>query len=119
MTAPGVRRLGPDTAIATLVQSERADGRVVHVVPAGDDKAETLRLFAEVLHFPDYFGHNLDALWDCVRDVAARQDGPWSLIWDGARFFAAADPVTHDAIVDLLDDLARRHPAAHTIVVDR
>lgn len=117
--SPGLRRLGPQTTIAAVVTAERAAGRTVHVVPAGDDKAETLRLFAEVLGFPDYFGHNLDALWDCLRERAIGEEGEWSLIWDGARFLGAADPATHAAVAGILDDLARRHPAVRTILLDR
>ena len=63
-----MRHLGRETRIAEVVRGERAAGRQVEVVPAGADKTESLRLFAEVLGFPSYFGHNLDALADSLTD---------------------------------------------------
>ena len=33
-------------------------------------KDELLRRLAEALRFPDYFGHNWDALSDCLRDLS-------------------------------------------------
>ena len=52
-------------------------GDEVSVVPAGETKAESIDLFAEVLDFPDWFGRNLDALADCLHDLAEepREDG--------------------------------------------
>lgn len=32
-------------------------------------KADLYRLFADILEFPDYFGSNLDALYDCLSDL--------------------------------------------------
>ena len=31
---------------------------------------EVYPLIKEALHFPDYFGKNLDALWDCLTDMS-------------------------------------------------
>ena len=39
------------------------------------------RIFRETLSFPDWYGHNLDALYDCLTDI----DAPTHLIlenWD-------------------------------------
>src|SRR5690242_16474320 len=36
---------------------------------------DMFRDVAEALDFPDYFGHNLDALNDCLRDVAGGDYG--------------------------------------------
>lgn len=33
------------------------------------DGREIYPLIKEALHFPDYFGKNLDALWDCLIDM--------------------------------------------------
>lgn len=50
----------------------------VHKHPAGDvfvaeigdvhSKDELLRELSDELSFPDYFGHNWDALWECLND---------------------------------------------------
>lgn len=118
-TDPPVRRLGADTRIANVVRAAGAGGATVRVVPAGDDKAETLRLFAEVLKFPAYFGHNLDALADSLGDLAAATEGAWTLVWDGARFLRSADPDVFEAITDILTDLAQTHPGMHVVIVER
>ncbi len=35
------------------------------------DKAALHRALAQVLRFPDWYGHNLDALMDCLTDLEA------------------------------------------------
>lgn len=32
-------------------------------------KSYLLKILSEELDFPDYFGHNWDALWDCITDL--------------------------------------------------
>ncbi|CCI52507.1 barstar family protein [Nostocoides jenkinsii] len=113
-----MRHLGRDTRIAEVVRGERAAGRQVEVVPAGADKTESLRLFAEVLGFPSYFGHNLDALADSLTDHVGTRAGEWSLIWDGARGLRASDEATYAAIDDILGDLAN-DSGVHVTVIDR
>lgn len=48
--------LGADSTTVDLRKRKQAD--------------EALALLAERLHFPDYFGHNLDALYDVVTEYA-------------------------------------------------
>ena len=41
----------------------------IAVIPSSvSSKSELLNTFASVLRFPDYFGHNWDALEECLRD---------------------------------------------------
>lgn len=69
---------------------------------------------AERLHFPDYFGRNLDALNDCMRDVASHEYG-WHAAATGLVIvlrafdaFAAADRRTAHTMLDIFADQARR-----------
>lgn len=48
---------------------------------------------ARVLDFPDYFGHNWDALVDCLRDV-----GPVEVIVAHAEHLLAGEPQTQFAV---------------------
>lgn len=114
-----IERLGRRTQLAGLVRAEAESGRVVHVVPAGADKAESLRLFAEVLRFPAWFGHNYDALADSLGDWAADQPGAWSLIWDRTALLAAAHPDVAETIADILDELTFAVPSGRAILLDR
>lgn len=119
MSVNAVRRLGPDASIVAVVREEYAAGRPVSVVPAGVDKAESLRLFADILDFPDYFGGNLDALYDCLRQVATDRPDDWALVWDAAGALRAGDPAAYDGIVGVLADVAADAGQLHVTVLDR
>ncbi|WP_053076564.1 barstar family protein [Caenimonas sp. SL110] len=48
-----------------------SDGRLIATLPSGIQSAqELLKALAEELKFPDYFGNNWNALFDCLRDLA-------------------------------------------------
>jgi len=32
------------------------------------DEITTHKMLKEIFNFPDYYGENLDALWDCITD---------------------------------------------------
>lgn len=68
---------------------------------------------ARGLSFPDYFGRNLDALNDCMRDVAAGDYG-WSaeatglvIVLRGFDAFAGVDPRTAQIMLDIFATQAR------------
>jgi hypothetical protein len=68
---------------------------------------------AERLHFPDYFGRNLDALNDCMRDVASHEYG-WHadatglvIVLRAFDAFAAVDRRTAQIMLDIFADQAR------------
>jgi RNAse (barnase) inhibitor barstar len=111
--------LGPDTAIGPLVRSLQAEGVDVHVVPAGADKAESLRIFGQVLDFPDWYGHNLDALYDCLLELVLASDVPVHVVWDGTAPLRASHPDVVDAVVRLLDDAEQEQETFTATVVDR
>ena len=54
-----------------LVQLRALGYKVVTLDAAHDGVDELLVGIGEALDLPDYYGHNLDALNDCLRDVAA------------------------------------------------
>ena len=113
------RVLGPDTAIAPLVRSLQREGAEVHVVPAGADKAESLRLFGEVLRFPDWYGHNLDALFDCLTSVVQASAAPVHVVWDGTAHLRSRHPEAFDAIVQVLEDTEAEQATFAATVLDR
>ncbi|MHA6761237.1 barstar family protein [Streptacidiphilus sp. PAMC 29251] len=79
---------------------------------AGD--ADLHRDIAAALDFPDYYGANLDALNDCLRDVGSRDYGVpedaagFVLGFTGYQAFARASPRSAQIVLDLLADHARR-----------
>ncbi|MGB3443303.1 MAG: barstar family protein [Actinophytocola sp.] len=61
------------------------------------------------LGFPDHFGGNLDAFGDCLRDIvgANRDTAGTVLVFTGYDDFAARDPRTAQAVLDIVADVAR------------
>ena len=43
------------------------------------DELTTHKMFKEIFEFPDYYGHNDYALWDCITDWYL--DGKAKIIW--------------------------------------
>ncbi|WP_392543356.1 barstar family protein [Oryzobacter telluris] len=113
------RVLGADTQIAPLVRGLRGDGVVVRVVPAGADKDESLRLFGECLSFPDWYGHNLDALFDCLLTAANEAVGSLHVVWDGTATLREEHPEVFDALLRVLQDTETEAPGFTATVVDR
>lgn len=74
-----------------------------YTVETAASKAATLAAFATALHFPDWYGHNLDALADCLGDLSWLPPGPVLIEWDD-RPLRAADPAAHQAIREILAD---------------
>jgi RNAse (barnase) inhibitor barstar len=48
-------------------------------------KEELLRSIAQALDFPDWFGHNWDALEDCLSDLSWRQAPGYLLLFEKPR----------------------------------
>ncbi|QJC51717.1 barnase inhibitor [Paenibacillus albicereus] len=71
--------------------------------------------FAEQLGFPDYYGRNLDALWDCLGDYAAP---PLRLRWRGfEESQARLGPDGAQSLLQLLRD-AETELDGFTVVVE-
>ncbi|WP_030488162.1 barstar family protein [Micromonospora chokoriensis] len=71
------------------------------------------RDMAAALGFPDYFGRNLDALNDCMRDVVSHEYG-WSaeaaglaLVFTNYETFASHCPRSAQIVLDIMADHSR------------
>lgn len=78
-------------------------------------RAEFLAAVGEALSFPEYYGRNLDALNDCLGDVACY--GPYDDSPEGSGLvlvmtdydrFATASPRTAQIVLDIIADRARQ-----------
>lgn len=77
------------------------------------EESDMHRDLAALLEFPDYYGRNLDALNDCLRDVAAAdygvRDGAQGLVLLLRNFdaFAASDRHCAQSLLDIFASQAR------------
>lgn len=67
-------------------------------------KAAMLDALAKVLDFPDYFGHNYDALADLVNDLPP---GQHVLVWQKPEVLKYSDPEAYEQILDILSTADR------------
>lgn len=72
---------GAGTSADDAAQQARSAGARVFVVDPGDTKEQVLEQFAQSLDFPRHFGHNLDALADCLADVVDGSEGGTAIVW--------------------------------------
>lgn len=56
------------------------------------DKNELLATIAETLSFPDYFGMNWDALYDCLTDMAWNPAAGYVLLLSATEYFEKNHP---------------------------
>ncbi|HIZ97973.1 MAG TPA: barstar family protein [Candidatus Janibacter merdipullorum] len=89
----------------------------VHLVDGGAGREETYDRFVAALAFPEHFGRNLDALMDCLRDVADRHDAPWTLVWRPGHH--DAHPGTDAGVLGVLADLDEEYPDLSVVIADR
>jgi len=78
------------------------------------DKAELLRRFAEAFRFPDWFGHNWDALADCLMDLSWLPAEAYRLVLSNPSALRSAEPDVLATALDILDDTARYWAEAGT-----
>jgi Barstar (barnase inhibitor) len=91
---PGIYALSSRAWATTIVQAiERhgwrcfyLDGRQI------EDKAAFLAASAQAMRFPSYFGHNWDALDECLTDLSWAPASGYVLLYDDAARFEAAHP---------------------------
>lgn len=94
---------------AAVADEARARGAYVHTV-AGlglRDRLSVVDAIAAELHFPEHFGRNLDALYDCLTDLSWLPAGEHVLIWVASNTLNVEDPKGYLAIRSVLSDAQR------------
>jgi RNAse (barnase) inhibitor barstar len=94
---------------ATAAAEARARGAYAHTLSGEQchDKMSALDAIAAALSFPDWFGRNLDALYDSLTDLSWLPPGEHVLIWIGSHVLSEADPKAYLAIRSVLSDAQR------------
>lgn len=106
----------PRVSIDDLAAQARRAGRQVYLVPAADSKDQVLAAFADSLDFPAHFGHNLDALADCLGDVVDRSAAATTIIWQVSPVFRSSRAFS--LISEILDDTERYSRRRHERAAD-
>ncbi|HEY5930316.1 MAG TPA: barstar family protein [Burkholderiales bacterium] len=70
------------------------------------DRNAFLKSAAKSLRFPEYFGHNWDAFYDCLIDLEHEKGEGILVLLREASGFARAEPEEFAAAVDTLQDAA-------------
>ncbi|GAA3669603.1 hypothetical protein GCM10022237_31820 [Nocardioides ginsengisoli] len=99
---PGVHRWESALPVSDVRRTvEHAGWAFGHVDGAGLDATDAvLRAIGDALAFPDYYGVNLDALRDCLRDLP----GPTVLLWDAWGGYARAEPERFAVVAEILGE---------------
>jgi RNAse (barnase) inhibitor barstar len=86
-------------------------------------KAAALKGIAAALSFPDYFGANLDALFDSLRDLSWLPAGEHVLVWTHPDVLRSADQTAYAGITGTLADAvtatAGRDRVLRVVLTDR
>ncbi|MBW0106790.1 barstar family protein [Pseudonocardia sp. KRD291] len=88
--------------VPEIVARARDRATTVGVVDGAADRSALLGAIGHQLHFPGYYGHNLDALDECLADLSWLPEGPVELVWADADLLAA-DPDTHQVVLAILE----------------
>ncbi len=86
-------------AVGDLSKSLSDKGWHVALVSGATSQAEALDAVGAALRFPDYYGRNLDALYDCLTDLTQ----PTALIWVGWEPLAVHNPAEWAKVVAVLN----------------
>ena len=91
----------PDRAL----ELARETLRVVPVrLVATRDKNAFLNAVAKAVEFPEYFGHNWDAFYDCLLELKHGEGHGTVLVLKDASGFARSEPEEFAAAIDTLAD---------------
>lgn len=110
-TRSGLYQLGTDPADVARVA--RADGLAVRriMIARGSDKRRLLAALATTLGLPTHFGHNWDALHDCLTDGEVVTEAT-VIVLERCRAFALAHPAEFEVLTEVLAGAAEYWRAA-------
>lgn len=92
--------------VEPLRQALSSCGAQLHVIDLAQatDKAQLMTLLARTLAFPSTFGHNWDALADCLEDLSWLPSTGHALLLLNASSLQAHDANTLDILIEVLVD---------------
>ena len=75
------------------------------------DSRTTHKILKNTFKFPDYYGENLDAFWDCITDHAidCLHDGPEKIIWKNFNLSRENIGDEADMLLECLNDASEQY----------
>jgi len=67
----------------------------------GEEIDEVFEAIAEGMGFPEYFGHNFDALYDCLTDLSWQETSSTVIVLTGCDGFHAAAPEAWNMLISV------------------
>jgi len=107
LATPGVHPLPAHALPALLHAAHTAGMRLYRIdLSACEDKATILAALAKGLSFPAWFGHNWDALADCLSDLSWLPDRSVVVVFEHARRLADNAPDDYRTTLDIFAEAA-------------
>ena len=105
--APGVYRSHSKAQPSTSEEGFAADGWRCFTLDAAtwNDKASLLAACQATFAFPAYFGHNWDALEECLNDLAWAPAAGYAILIDDVAVFAAQHPGEWETLLAILTEV--------------
>jgi len=118
---PGTYRWHSGSPVADVRHAvEHAGWRFAHHDGRADEtRADVLAGLGAALAFPAYYGQNLDALADCLRDVVPADRTGTVLLWEAWGGFARADQRSFTRVLHVIGGRTGREGGAPFAVLLR
>ncbi|WP_189057210.1 barstar family protein [Longimycelium tulufanense] len=116
----GLQQAPCGTTARQVIERARRCGAGAYVVDGAEtrDKAAALDAIGRALSFPAWYGHNLDALYDCLTDLSWLPAGEHVLVWSRHRELATHDRDVYEAVMGVLADAAETNQRLTVVLTD-
>ena len=102
--APGIYEIESDVCADQLFQiAEQHNFKLIHIDGTEiSNKKIFLQKFAELANFPEYFGHNWDAFWECIVDLEWLPASGYIILYENPEIFIASEFSEWKTALDIL-----------------
>lgn len=98
---------GARASVDELREAAKAAGLAFYPIECARAKTKSalLKAIETALDFPEHFGHNLDALYDCLTDLVLEQDKGLVLVLKGLHEEDERQVAEHGAVTQVFEDV--------------
>jgi RNAse (barnase) inhibitor barstar len=98
----------PTSGREAMQQAAEAAGLVFHLVRLDDteDHEDALTRIGSALKFPEWYGVNFDALYDCLTDLSWQETGATVIVLTGCDALKSAAPEPWETLLNVFGSAA-------------